>query len=56
MSWAGYMIYLLQIYIEIDPPPSLRSGPTGKISTGSKPLGVVLPQSGSEPRFKPEPF
>src|SRR6267154_3538529 len=39
VSWAGYMIYLLQIYIEIDPPPSLRSGPTGKIFTGGKPLG-----------------
>jgi hypothetical protein len=37
--WASYMIDLLQIFIEIDPSPQLRSGPTGKIFTGGEPPG-----------------
>ncbi|KAG1854002.1 hypothetical protein F4604DRAFT_1686191 [Suillus subluteus] len=39
VSWASYMIHLLQIYIEKDSLPQLRSGPTGKIFTGGKPPG-----------------
>jgi hypothetical protein len=33
------MIHLLQIYIDIDSLPQLRSGPTGKIFTGGKSSG-----------------
>jgi hypothetical protein len=33
------MIDLLQIFIEIDPSPQLRSGPTGQIFTEGEPPG-----------------